>query len=127
MKNDLQNAFEFYDGVVKLKWDSDERLAVGTDHIDWVLKAARQAADDIERLVDHAALLGWQITEGDPDCADECNDGFRSLPDHLQALLNEEQERIDTEHQERDPTPWCHICAAPTQETCSCPPFAENH
>lgn len=56
--------------------------------------------DTIERLAAHAGLLGWQITEGDPDCADECNDSWRSLPPHIQDLLNVEQERVDKEHQD---------------------------
>ena len=56
--------------------------------------------DNIKRLAAHAGLLGWQITEGDPDCADECNDSWRSLPPHLQELLNIEQERVDKEHQD---------------------------
>lgn len=50
MSSDLEKAFEFYDKVVNLKWDSEERLAVGTDHINWVMSSARAAIAKLDQL-----------------------------------------------------------------------------
>ena len=65
--NNLTKAFEFYDKVVALKWDSDEKLAIGTDHITWVIEAARQAAKDIDELKDEI------YSSHNPNTGMECN------------------------------------------------------
>jgi hypothetical protein len=55
----LKDALEFYDKVDALKFESNDRIAVGTDHIEWLVKATRTAVEDLKLLDECIAHLDW--------------------------------------------------------------------
>jgi hypothetical protein len=50
------------------------------------------------------------------------------LKDYM-ALPKEERMKIisEAEHDDYDPTPWCHQCGAMTKAKCDCGPIADNN
>ena len=37
------------------------------------------------------------------------------------------EDGMHMQHEEEDPTPWCHACGAMEQEQCDCLPIADNN
>lgn len=62
-------------------------------------QSALTAPDDIDRLVEHAAVLGIGLRDDDQDLPTE---SWRSLPDHLQKAINEKTELLDFANSEFD-------------------------
>ena len=46
--NECREAIDFYDRVIAS--DSSEQLAVGTDHIEWIVRATRRVAELAPKL-----------------------------------------------------------------------------
>ena len=68
------------------------------------------------------------ITDGPPsnDPADDgwtIADATRELRDALNDIAST---NIAVYYNERDPTPWCHVCDAMEQADCDCLPIADN-
>lgn len=61
--------------------------------------SASPAPDDIDRLVEHAAVLSIGLRDNDTDLPTE---SWRSLPDHLQKAINEKTEVLDFANSEFD-------------------------
>lgn len=53
-----------------------------------------QLENDVYHLVNHAANMGIALRDEDHDLG---NDSWRSLPDHIQEMINEKEEECDLE------------------------------
>lgn len=49
---------------------------------------------NIEWLINHVAVLGINLRD-EADCVDAATESFIALPDHLQEMINKEEESID--------------------------------
>ena len=56
----------------------------------------------------------------DPDRVDDIEAEFEELSHGVRWI-------IEKYYNEKDPTPWCHICGAMTSRRCDCGPVAENN
>lgn len=69
----LKEALDFFDKVDALNYECAERIAVGTDHIEWLIKETREAVKDLELLdecIDHLEYCNYG-DKWESECAEQ--------------------------------------------------------